>query len=198
MKKIMFNDRFGLTEKVLDGNKTQTRRIIPQSVIDKVEEFRVEYYNMTFDALTTKESLYHYFFVEKNLGKLPYNAGEIVAVAQSYKEVFGEGCGKESESGYNNKMFVKPELMPHQIQITGIKIERLQVISDEDCLKEGIYEDGGNDSFIPHYFYNYYNSNSDGFKTPQLAYADLINKIACNSTWGSNPWVFVYDFKLIK
>lgn len=198
MKKIMFNDRFGLTEKVLDGNKTQTRRIIPQSVIDKVEEFRVEYYNMTFDTLTTKESLYHYFFVEKNLGKLPYNVGEIVAVAQSYKEVFGEGCGKESESGYNNKMFVKPELMPHQIQITGIKIERLQVISDEDCLKEGIYEDGGNDSFIPHYFYNYYNSNSDGFKTPQLAYADLINKIACNSTWGSNPWVFVYDFKLIK
>ena len=138
----MFNDRFGLTEKVLEGNKTQTRRIIPQSVIDKVEEFRVEYYNMTFDALTTKESLYHYFFVEKNLGKLPYNVGEIVAVAQSYKEVFGEGCGKESESGYNNKMFVKPELMPHQIQITGIKIERLQVISDEDCLKEGIYEDG--------------------------------------------------------
>ena len=33
----MFNDRFGLTEKVLEGNKTQTRRIIPQSVIDKME-----------------------------------------------------------------------------------------------------------------------------------------------------------------
>lgn len=198
MKKIMFNDRFGLTEKVLDGNKTQTRRIIPQSVIDKVEEFRVEYYNMTFDALTTKESLYHYFFVEKNLGKLPYNVGEIVAVAQSYKEVFGEGCGKESEAGYNNKMFAKPELMPHQIRITKVRIERLQDISEEDCLKEGIYEDGGNDSFIPHYFYNYYNSNSDGFKTPQLAYADLINKITRNSTWETNPWVFVYDFKLIK
>ena len=198
MKKIMFNDRFGLTEKVLDGNKTQTRRIVPQSVIDKVEEFRVEYYNMTFDALTTKDSLYHYFFVEKDLGKLPYKVCEIVAVAQSYKEVFGEGCGKESEAGYNNKMFVKPELMPHQIRITKVRIERLQDISEEDCLKEGIYEDGGNDSFIPHYFYNYYNSNSDGFKTPQLAYADLINKIACNSIWDYNPWVFVYDFVLIK
>ena len=43
MKKIMFNDRFGLTEKVLEGNKQQTRRIIPQSVIAKVEEFRMEY-----------------------------------------------------------------------------------------------------------------------------------------------------------
>ena len=57
MKKIMFNDRFGLTEKVLDGSKTQTRRIIPQSVIDKVDEFRVEYYNMTFDALNSEEGL---------------------------------------------------------------------------------------------------------------------------------------------
>ena len=44
----MFNDRFGLTEKVLEGNKTQTRRIIPQSVIDKMKEFRVEYYKVIF------------------------------------------------------------------------------------------------------------------------------------------------------
>lgn len=29
MKKIMFNDRYGLTEAVLSGRKTQTRRLIP-------------------------------------------------------------------------------------------------------------------------------------------------------------------------
>ena len=27
MKKIMFNDKYGLTDAVLNGNKTQTRRI---------------------------------------------------------------------------------------------------------------------------------------------------------------------------
>ena len=186
----MFNDRFGLTEKVLDGNKTQTRRIVTQSVIDKAEEFRVEYYNMTFDALTTKESLYHHFFVEKNLGKLPYKVGEIVAVAQSYKEVFGEGYGKESEAGYNNKMFVKPELMPHQIQITGIKIERLRDIAKEDCRKEGVCQvsqgryksDGLN--FIGH--------------NPIAVYASLIKKISGTEIWDKNPFVFVYDFKLIN
>lgn len=28
MKKIMFNDRFGLTQAVLEGRKTMTRRIV--------------------------------------------------------------------------------------------------------------------------------------------------------------------------
>ena len=207
MKKIMFNDRFGLTEKVLEGNKTQTRRIIPQSVIDKVEEFRVEYYNMTFDALTTKDSLYHYFFVEKNLGKLPYKVGEIVAVAQSYKEVFGEGCGKESEAGYNNKMFVKPELMPHQIRITDVRIERLQDISEEDVLKEGF--DGSFDfevtgeSVTKGFCLDYRNKNEKGSRCifdlcAQNAYSMLIDAISSKGTWDSNPFVFVYDFELVK
>lgn len=208
MKKIMFNDRFGLTEKVLDGNKTQTRRIIPQSVIDKVEEFRVEYYNMTFDALTTKESLYHYFFVEKNLGKLPYNVGEIVAVAQSYKEVFGEGCGKESEAGYNNKMFIKANLMPHHIKIERVRVERLQDISEEDCIKEGVcFHDNPSvdhkyDPYTPWpYYVKPYRHDIDNirhFCKARFAYAYLIDKINGKGTWEANPWVFAYYFKLIK
>ena len=200
MKKIMFNDRFGLTEKVLDRNKTQTRRIVPQSVIDKVEKFRVEYYNTTFDALTTEESLYHYFFVEKNLGKLPYNVGEIVAVAQSYKEVFGEGCCKESEAGYDNKMFVKPELMPHQIRIKKVRIERLQDISDDDVLKEGF--DSNTSSECTTF---YLDCPNDGKKEKQhicdlcaqKAYSILIDSISSKGTWNSNPFVFVYDFELL-
>lgn len=36
MKKIMFNDKFGLTQAVLDGRKTQTRRIIkPQPEVSE-------------------------------------------------------------------------------------------------------------------------------------------------------------------
>ena len=207
MKKIMFNDRFGLTEKVLDGSKTQTRRIIPQSVIDKVDEFRVEYYNMTFDALNSEEGLKQYFFVEKNLGKLPYKVGEVVAIAQSYKEVFGEGCGKESEAGYNNKMFVKPELMPHQIRITDVRIERLQDISEEDVLKEGF--DGSFDfevtgeSVTKGFYLDCHNKNEKGNRRifdscAQKAYSVLIDAISSKGTWDSNPFVFVYDFELVK
>lgn len=206
MKKIMFNDRFGLTEKVLNGSKIQTRRIIPQSVIDKVEEFRVEYYNMTFDTLTVEEAFYQYFFVE-NLGKLPYKVGEIVAIAQSYKEVFGEGCDKESEAGYNNKMFVKPELMPRHIRITNVRIERLQDISEEDVLREGF--DGSFDFEVPGksvtkgFYLDCRNKNEKGIRCifdlcAQNAYSMLIDSISSKGTWDSNPFVFVYDFELVK
>lgn len=41
-------------------------------------------------------------------------------------------------ASWSNKMFVKAELMPHQIRITGIKCERLYDISEADCLREGI------------------------------------------------------------
>ena len=48
-------------------------------------------------------------------------------------------------------MFVKADLMPRHIEFTDRKVERLQDISDEDCLKEGIYEDSGDDEFPPLY-----------------------------------------------
>ena len=63
MKKIMFNDKFGLTKAVIEGRKTQTRRIVPQSVIEK--------YSMMEDPTIIDDAR--------------YDVGEIVAVAQSYQ-----------------------------------------------------------------------------------------------------------------
>ena len=193
MRKIMFNDKFGLTKAVLEGRKTQTRRIVLERYDNMIQDIK----NRLISSYKTKEQI-NSSLSELGITISPYKVGEIVAIAQSYKDCGAEAYHWKQTPGWTNKMFVKANLMPHRIEIERLRVERLQDISDEDCLKEGIYEDGGNDSFIPHYFYNYYNSNSNGFKTPQLAYADLINKIACNSTWESNPWVFVYDFVLIK
>ena len=193
MNTIMFNDKFGLTRAVLEGRKTQTRRIVLERYANMIQDIK----NRLISSNKTKEQI-NSSLSELGITISPYKVGEIVAIAQSYKDCGAEAYYWKQTPGWTNKMFVKANLMPHRIEIERLRVERLQDISDEDCLKEGIYEDGGNDSFIPHYFYNYYNSNSDGFKTPQLAYADLINKIACNSTWDSNPWVFVYDFVLIK
>lgn len=99
------------------------------------------------------------------------------------------------QPGWNNKMFVKAELMPHRVRITNIRVERLQDISESDCLKEGIwrYDNVGFEGTT----YWYHGIANSSFRTPQMAYASLIDHISGKCTWVNNPYVFVYDFELI-
>ena len=93
-------------------------------------------------------------------------------------------------------MFVRADLMPHQIRITGVRVERLQDISDEDCLREGILEDcpGVQYSFPTEIGY----CGQYPFGSPRDAFAALIDRISGKGTWEKNPWVFVYEFELVK
>ncbi len=206
MKKIMFNDQYGLTKAVLDGRKTMTRRLILQKDLEyALSQYREEYYNATLDALSDHECLVGYLISEKHSY---YKNGEIVAVAQAYGAILNElpdrikehviGCYAGSRA-WTNKMFVAPWPMPHQIQITNIKVERLQDITDEDCLKEGVrYDDRywvmgykvdnlWNEQHRQSYWHN-----------ARGAFAALIDKVSGSGTWGCNPWVLAYSFKLIK
>lgn len=93
------------------------------------------------------------------------------------------------------KMFVKAEYMPHHIRITDVRVERLQDISDEDCLREGVlfserYAMPYGIPDYPHYGFFYYN-------TPREAFAALIDKVSGQGTWDSNPLVWVYSFELV-
>lgn len=102
--------------------------------------------------------------------------------------------------GFNNKMFVAPDKMIHQIRITDVRIERLQDISDEDCLKEGIIKEWHAPSCKNYYYVPGVGVKSvkDVHVTPQEAFAHLINKVSKKGTWERNPYVFVYDFELVK
>lgn len=187
MKKIMFNDKYGLTKAVLDGSKTMTRRIIHQTTIDK------------------------YSLLEDNtiIDDARYDIGEVVSVAQSYKDlgydnrsldISPQDCrivrGTLGHSkGLNNKMFVRAEACKHHIRITDISVERLQDISEEDCLKEGIWR--ANNVGLKGTTYWYHSLINSSFRTPQEAYASLIDRISGNGTWSSNPYVFVYEFELV-
>lgn len=221
MKKIMFNDKYGLTKAVLEGRKIQTRRII-KIKDDDLCRFKEEYYNASFDVLDGKDLIEAY--VVNNTKTIPYKVGDIVAVAQSYKVVSDnisetpskeraefyckimKTCypkeeiprDKEDIAGWTNKMFVKPELMPHQIRTTNVRIERLNDISDNDCLAEGIIK-GQCGSADTHFMDAYYVPNEiQPYCTPKDAYVALIDKVGKKGDWDSNPYVFVYDFELIK
>lgn len=176
----MFNDKYGLTQSVLRGIKIQTRRIVT---------YPKKYKGIDEGQIYPR-----------------YKVDEVVTIAQSYRD-----CGNMPDyeldedgypiiplkSGYFNKMFVKPELMPHQIIITNIRIQRLQDISDDDCLKEGLEFDHKAQSF-----YSGVNNSNNAKnwlgKTPREAFSVLIDKTSGKGTWEKNPYVWVYEFKLLK
>ena len=204
----MFNDDYGLTQAVLDGRKTMTRRIIkcPRTFRGEwVAGFNV-HIRQSDKKIVDYPCMYDADGREFDGGEIlpKYKIGEVVAIAQSYKDAgyethdtFGECRSIGSYPGWKNKRFVKAEYMPRHISITNIKIERLQDISDEDCLKEGIYEDSGDDEFPPSIFYEFEGNKDDGFDTPREAFAALIDKISGRGTWNNNLYTFAYEFELI-
>lgn len=204
MKKIMFNDRYGLTQAVLDGRKTQTRRLVPKSI------FQSEY-DIDDDKrkIWIEDKYGDWHDVRKSI--YCFNVGEVVAVAQSYKD-----CGYNANAldrspkdlnivrgtlgeskGWSNKMFVRADACKHRIRITDVRVERLNDISEADCLAEGI-------EFChkAQQFYVNYNPTTGSRiwlgATPREAYAALIDKISGKGTFQSNPYVFVYEFELVK
>ena len=201
MKKIIFNDRYGLTQAVISGRKTVTRRIVdPQG---KYEELR-----WWQPCIEFEECMYGY---TENGGweviEPRYNVGEIVAVAQRYDSFLHPNNGviehdyqttALASKGWDNNMFVKADLMPHQIQIRDLRIERLQDISEEDCMKEGVYRDYGDTEFPPQEFYDYDWNEDNGFDTPREAFASLIDKVSGRGTWDRNPFVWRIEFELVK
>jgi hypothetical protein len=194
MKKEMFSDRFNLTEMVIDGSKLRTRRLAENN--KKYIGYKIE-----DSLLYGKINSCIWEYVEPK-----YKVGEVVAIAQSYKTIYDEKGSHyiptritEDMPSWNNKLFVLPDAMPHQIKITDIKVERLQDISEEDCLKEGIRNDMMDSKG---YSFSYKDESKKGcyefFNKPRKAFASLINKICGKGTWERNPYIFAYEFKLIK
>lgn len=196
----MFNDRYGLTQAVIEGRKTMTRRLIHREFFTLTWDTRgntLVYENACGDFIDIRDSKY-----------CPYKVGEVVAVAQKYKNIpelsyllrdpFSETYFEEvsigDEPGWYNKMFVEAGLMPYKIRITGVRCERLQDISDSECLREGV-------QYIEElgvYYFERPDREGFYFDTSRAAFASLIDKVSGKGTWKNNPWVIVYEFELVK
>lgn len=236
MKKIMFNDRFGLTDDVLAGRKTMTRRLVklPQGVTpDDIDH-------------CFKNEKGEFMLSSKKLGHMKirpqYEKGEEVAVSQSYKTIHKSFFLSEAQHGFDlrvaaangiedihglagweNKMYVKADLMPFHIKISSVRVERLHDISLDDCREEGIIPVEWKQWLKPEegYFgpqkYKLWNlwtlskyeesiidpwsaddPESWAAESAQVAFAVLIRKMMGRKVWESNPWVLVYKFKCVN
>lgn len=207
MKKIMFNDRYGLTRAVIDGRKTMTRRVVSDNLQDEWDDYDDFCTSVNAGNFpTTREYRNEKEFF---LANARYKLGDVVAVAQSYQDA-GFACDRfmfvyvtqrrarvwrcDEFAGWNNKMFVCADRMPHQIRITDVRCERLQDISDSECLREGV-------QYIEElgvYYFERPDREGFYFDTPRAAFASLIDKVSGKGTWENNPWIIVYEFELVK
>jgi hypothetical protein len=80
------------------------------------------------------------------------------------------------------------------LEVTGVRVERLQNINEADCIAEGCTKNHNNYYWGgPH--------KAGGLKqmaTAKQDYQDLWESINGPGSWEANPWVWVVEFKRVE
>ena len=195
----MFNENYGLESASIEGWKQRTSRIPKLTDEDK------EYLDTAtfFDWNIRKDNILKHY--------AKYKVGDVVAIAQSYSFItrnmksddyvsprysafLSKGPHLQADGGWDNKMYVRADLMPYRIRITEVRLEHLQDITDTDCLKEGIKMDLDTAGMCAMYYFIGCKP-SEIYTNPRSAFAALINKTCGKNTWKDNPYVIVYWYK---
>lgn len=209
MKKFLFDDKRGLTWLTLKGIKTRTSRLA-----NGVEDNFVRPVGLIQEGHFKGYMEYIYGDGAHGVMRPPYMVGEIVAVAESYKRLGydpmfcppGHEDGLGSEEGWSNKLFVKADLMKNFVEITDVRFERLQDITDDDIMREGIVHapvsakdlKTGEIGDFAYFVITKKEVKHIIHTNARDAFAGLINVISGKGTWESNPWVWVFDYKKVE
>ncbi len=108
-----------------------------------------------------------------------------------------EWCGRK-----RSRLFMPRWASRITLEITGVKVERLQEISEEDAIKEGVGHGFQMNAGWP----DYQHINNDGIceltqDTAQMSFASLwdsLNAVREGYSWQDNPFVWCITFKRIN
>lgn len=207
MKPILFST--SMVQAILRDEKTQTRRIIKKlDILDMISQ------GFLNNAIM--------------LGK--YRVNDILYVRETYMQIMRDHAHDLLEGRNENNLFVykkqfhedwetyakeeygykwKPSIhMPKEaarifLKVTDVRVERLQDITPEEAIQEGIsiidYVDE-----VP--LYNNYqhkigSTSVYAYLHPKNSFSSLWDSIYGKEeghTWNDNPYVFVYDFEKIE
>ena len=194
---------------ILEGRKTQTRRIMkpqPEMVTDHsiiTWEGRPDIlmsllktlgrncpFGQSGDRLWVRETTEVDDLTDEILSLSKYSAGG--------QPVLYSGCDDPEYNGSVAHWWYSRDVCPsiHMprwasrilLEVTGVRVERLQDISGQDALAEGVGAPVGTPLA--------YGSITDAWN--QRAFASLWQRINGKYSWDANPWVWVVEFKRIE
>jgi len=204
-----------MVQAIIEGRKTMTRRVIkPQPILGENRVWQGKGKSCSF-GFTTESATEMY----KLNGSCPYGQiGDVLWVRETflkhpipnegYKFKANYSIEQLNTSIFKNKILKwKPSLfMPKAacrifLKITEIRVERLQDITNEDSLKEGIeIGETVKSPLSDNNLQTYKNYLSDEFKwyAPKLSFNTLWQSINGKDSWEANPWVWVICFERIE
>lgn len=180
MKPILFNTE--MVASILQGIKTQTRR------------------PMKFDNKHRYSNNWH---VENKIAHSPYQIGDVLYVRETWNRIDQwdidradyvfekcvykaneKDCYEYPEISWRPSIHMPREFARLFLEITDVRAERVQSISENDAKTEGFTKSGGWFPDYTNYERSYRHAFAWGWNT---IYHD----------WDANPWVFAYTFKVI-
>ena len=204
---------------ILDGRKTQTRRVV--KVGDTIEErddgTRWPYfktwthgddgspwaacpYGAPGDRLWVRETWRYHDWTEDGQPWIQYAADDACRLCEHVTADWADRVcdvwatlsdpdNYQIDGAARDRKWRSPLFLPRwasrlTLAVVSVRVERLQAITEEDAIAEGVLRTGGRANLDPHHF-----------RPARDLFADLWDAInGKRAPWASNPWVWVVEF----
>lgn len=211
---IPINFSTPMIQAILEGRKTQTRRLIkPQPTKQREVEQGEKYLSgATEEGITSKDMANVDINIDDLLEENPIKKGVILWVREKWgysgysdylKEPYLYKINYDTEydsfiENFELKKWGRPILMPKKavrifLKVTDVRVEKLQDITEKDAIEEGVemFED-----YVSSYK-DYYNESGFNLPSARKGFKSLWQSIYGIESWDENPWVWVYSFEWI-
>lgn len=215
---------------VLDGRKTQTRRMLTPRHLKMIDTAAIigECYELESGHLHENSQSYYrewcpFGAVGDRLWVRETWQGPLVGYDDAYSmfkdpkpyqkvencvyRADGGPCPEFTDADDNLRQGWRPSIhMPRwasriTLEITGVRVERLNSISEADALAEGVRRTGSTPVTDPAYC-NYLAANlndvREWFDRPSDSFISLWQLIYGAESWQHSPWVWVIEFKRVE
>ena len=182
---------------ILDGRKTQTRRVVKSDCLEIAERDDGTHWPWREDCDNGGDIWY----------PCPYGyAGDLLWVRETWhpetsdpdaRAAYKADCDYDtSDCSWRPSIHMPRWASRILLRITDIRVERLQAIRDADALAEGIIEqtsqiDAGWQDYWP-------SEDGEPYASAREAYRALWESINGAGSWDANPWVWVVEFERVQ
>ncbi len=198
-KPIIFNG--DMIKALIEGRKTQTRRLIkgnPNFVQwnPVVKAGRGGWVDEHWSPIQCKYKIGDILWVQEKFRYTEWDAdgfgNGVLYFQEAPHELPAPTNLKELSERWRSPIFLPKELSRIRLQVTNVRAERLQDISEKDAIAEGMGEKMHMDNLG-----NTWATYSRAFESywDSLQIKDRFNN---SYDWYSNPWVWVIEFKVLN